>query len=158
MLSDHEKKRAARFITQALTERFVVSHALLRDVMSECTGLPPEELVFGEDGLGRPFLDGGGEIDFNLSHTNGMAVVAVARHKLGVDVERFRDAMVEVTDDMLLVDDEAIRRAMTAIERDLGLKVEPAGAVPLAAATTHRERFRDKRLAVVISGSNVSGE
>ena len=35
--------------------------------------------------------------------------------------------MVEVTDDMLLVDDEAIRRAMTAIERDLGLKVEPAG-------------------------------
>ena len=66
--------------------------------------------------------------------------------------------MIEVTDDMLLVDDDAIRRAMTAIERDLGLKVEPAGAVPLAAATTHRERFRDKRLAVVISGSNVSGE
>ena len=66
--------------------------------------------------------------------------------------------MIEVADDMLLVDDDAIRRAMTAIERDLGLKVEPAGAVPLAAATTHRERFRDKRLAVVISGSNVSGE
>ena len=66
--------------------------------------------------------------------------------------------MVEVTDDMLLVDDDAIRQAMTAIERDLGLKVEPAGAVPLAAATTHRERFRDQRLAVLISGSNVSGE
>ncbi len=66
--------------------------------------------------------------------------------------------LVEVTDDMLLVDDEALRRAMTVIERELGLKVEPAGAVPLAAATVHRERFHGKRLAVVISGSNVSEE
>ena len=66
--------------------------------------------------------------------------------------------MIEVTDDMLLVDDDAIGHAMTAIERALGLKVEPAGAVPLAAATVHRERFHGKRLAVVISGSNVSGE
>jgi len=66
--------------------------------------------------------------------------------------------MVEVADDMLLVDDDAIRHATTAIERALGLKVEPAGAVPLAAATVHRERFHGKRLAVVISGSNVSGE
>ena len=65
--------------------------------------------------------------------------------------------MLEVTDDMLLVVDDAILRAMTVIERELGLKVEPAGAVPLAAATVHRERFRGKRLALVISGSNVSG-
>ena len=66
--------------------------------------------------------------------------------------------MVEVTDDMLLVDDDAIRQAMTTVERELGLKVEPAGAVPLAAATVNRERFHGKRLAVVISGSNVSAE
>ena len=65
-------------------------------------------------------------------------------------------AMVDVVDDMLLVDDDAIRRAMTVIERELGLKVEPAGAVPLAAATAERERFRGQRLAIVISGSNVS--
>lgn len=90
LLSDGEKKRAARFITPAITERFVISHALLRDVMSETTGLPPEELEFCEDDLGRPLLSCVGDIDFNLSHTNGMAVVAVARHKLGVDVERLR--------------------------------------------------------------------
>ena len=66
--------------------------------------------------------------------------------------------LVDVTDDMLLVDDDAIRLAITVIERELGLKVEPAGAVPLAAATVHRERFHRKRLAVVISGSNVSEE
>ncbi len=66
--------------------------------------------------------------------------------------------MCDVTDDMLLVDDEAIREAMSAIERELGLTVEPAGAVPLAAATVYRERFRSKRLAVLISGSNISGD
>lgn len=65
--------------------------------------------------------------------------------------------MVEVVDDMMLVDDDAIRRAMADIERELGLTVEPAGAVPLAVATVHREHFRGKRLAVLISGSNISG-
>jgi threonine dehydratase len=66
--------------------------------------------------------------------------------------------MVDVTDEMLLVDDDAIRRAMRAIERELGLTVEPAGAVPLAAASVYRERFQSKRIAVLISGSNISGD
>ena len=74
-----------------------------------------------------------------------------------VPVPEAVSTMVEVTDDMLLVDDDAIRGAMTAIEHELGLKVEPAGAVPLAAAIENQERFRGKRLAMVISGSNVSG-
>jgi threonine dehydratase len=67
-------------------------------------------------------------------------------------------SMADVTDDMLLVDDDAIREAMGTLDRVLGLSVEPAGAVPLAAATVYRERYQGKRLAVLISGSNVSGD
>lgn len=65
--------------------------------------------------------------------------------------------MVDVADDMLLVDDEDIRRAMSAIQRELGLTVEPAGGVPLATATVYRERFRGQRVAILISGSNIPG-
>jgi 4'-phosphopantetheinyl transferase len=93
VLSDHERQRADRFFTSALTERFIVSHALVRDVLAESTGVPAHDLKFTEDDLGRPRLEGVEEIDFNLSHTDGMAIVGVARHRLGVDVERFRDGL-----------------------------------------------------------------
>jgi len=65
--------------------------------------------------------------------------------------------MLEVVDDMLLVPEDAIVDAMRKIQSELGLIVEGAGAVTLAAAAVYAERFRETRIALVISGSNVSG-
>lgn len=43
---------------------------------------------------GKPELAGTANIDFNLSHTDGAAVLAVTRNRpVGVDVERVRDCM-----------------------------------------------------------------
>ena len=64
------------------------------------------------------------------------------------------DGMSFVVDDMLLVDDDAIKIAMSRIETALGITPEPAGAVPLAAATVFSDRFRGQRIALLISGSN----
>ena len=66
-------------------------------------------------------------------------------------------AMVDVADDVLLVREEDIIEAMALIEQELGLKVEGAGAVTLAAARRFRESFRGQHLAVIVSGSNVVG-
>ena len=74
-----------------------------------------------------------------------------------VPVPEAVEAMVAVADEVLLLPEEDIIEAMALIERQLGLKVEGAGAVTLAAARRFRERFRGQRLGVVVSGSNVVG-
>jgi 4'-phosphopantetheinyl transferase len=61
---------------------------LLRDVLSRYLDLAPEQLRFGREPQGRPFLIGGGP-DFNLSDTRGGTVIAVAAQpRIGIDLER----------------------------------------------------------------------
>jgi threonine dehydratase len=68
------------------------------------------------------------------------------------------ETMLRVVDDVLLVEEDEILRAMRSIFRELGLVVEGAGAVTLAAASVFRERFRGKRLALIVGGGNASDE
>jgi threonine dehydratase len=64
--------------------------------------------------------------------------------------------MLEVADDVLLADEDAILASMRILFRELGLVVEGAGAVTLAAATAHKERFRGQRILLLIGGGNLS--
>ena len=63
--------------------------------------------------------------------------------------------MLEVADDVLLADEDAILASMRILFRELGLVVEGAGAVTLAAATAHNQRFRGQRLLLLIGGGNL---
>ncbi len=58
-------------------------------------------------------------------------------------------------DDMLTVDEDAIARAILLFLERKKLVVEGAGAVPLAALLEHAERFRGKRVALIVSGGNI---
>ncbi len=61
----------------------------------------------------------------------------------------------QLVDGVLLVDEQAIIDATLMIQAELRVIAEPSGAVPLAAAMTHRERFAGQRVAVIISGGNL---
>jgi phosphopantetheinyl transferase len=64
------------------------SHAALRAILRQYTDGP---LSFALAEHGKPYLPAAPELKFNLSHSHGMALVAVAREvEIGVDVERFR--------------------------------------------------------------------
>jgi len=62
-----------------------------------------------------------------------------------------------VVDDVVLVDDHAIRAAMTLIAEHLGLVVEPAGAAGLAALIAQPDRWRGQKVMVPLCGGNVDG-
>jgi threonine dehydratase len=62
--------------------------------------------------------------------------------------------MLEVADDVLLAEEDDILASMRSLFRELGLVVEGAGAVTLAAATAHPERFRGRRVLLLIGGVN----
>jgi 4'-phosphopantetheinyl transferase len=90
-LDRKEQGRASRFRVRTPREEFVASHAFLRLALSRYLQIDPHEVRFQLAESGKPELADGSQLRFNLSHTDGTAVVAVTRNRaVGVDVERIR--------------------------------------------------------------------
>jgi 4'-phosphopantetheinyl transferase len=91
-LSGDEVERADRFRGPMLRRRFVVGRAALRSVLAGYLEVEPERLTFAYGIRGKPRLSGVGEgLEFNLSHTEDLALCAITRGRaVGVDVERLR--------------------------------------------------------------------
>jgi threonine dehydratase len=71
----------------------------------------------------------------------------------------FEEAVTDLTgliDDVLLVPDSSLITAMRLAHKELGVVLEPAGAAGLAALMDHREQFRGRLVATVLTGGNVS--
>lgn len=59
-------------------------------------------------------------------------------------------------DELVLVDDDALRRAMALLFRGAKLAVEPAGAAATAALVGPlRERLRGRKVGIIVCGSNI---
>jgi threonine dehydratase len=75
-----------------------------------------------------------------------------------VPVPEAVETMLAVADDVLLAREDAIAAAMRLLFQELGLVVEGAGAVTLAAAMDQKPRFRGQRLLLLIGGGNADLE
>jgi len=90
LLNDHETARMQRFLFERHRHTYLVAHALVRTTLSHYAALAPDAWRFIFNKHGRPDIDpahGCGTLQFNLTHTNDLAVVAVARSDVGVDAE-----------------------------------------------------------------------
>jgi threonine dehydratase len=129
--------------------------ALLAGVGRWVKAHQPDTQVIGVCASGSPAMERSwrsGRIQVEPAETiaDGIAIRSPYPEALG-DV-------AAVADDMLLVDDQALVAAMRSAHSELGLVLEPAGAAGLAALATHREQFRGKRVAVILSGGNITLE
>lgn len=75
-----------------------------------------------------------------------------------VPVPEALDDLRGIVDEVLLVDELAIIDAMRLVFETLGVVVEPAGVVGIAAAATHRARFAGARVATPLCGGNLTAE
>ena len=89
LLSPAESKRAARFHFERDRRRYVVRHGYLRILLGHYLKVPPRELEFLTQAHGKPVLGETG-LEFNLSHSEELAVFAFARTPVGIDVEYVR--------------------------------------------------------------------
>ena len=93
-LSGSERERAAAFKFERDRSRYVSAHVALRRILSRYAGVPPEAIRYGSGPQGKPYLDQAPEergIAFNLTHSEGFAMVAVAwKREVGVDLECLR--------------------------------------------------------------------
>jgi 4'-phosphopantetheinyl transferase len=122
-LSPEEVNRTKRFLAEGPRLRYLLSHAALRIVLSECVGIAPKELRFEHTSKGKPFLASSGSCfastHFNLSHSGDVAVIAVSRDReLGVDVEELnpRRAEQEIADRFFAEAEKRLLRALTGAE------------------------------------------
>src|SRR5918994_193732 len=93
ILSVAERERAARFVFERDRRRFVAARAFLRLILSRELGTPRAALESESGRHGKPsppppVMD----LQFNLAHSDDLAVCAIARgtDQVGVDVERVR--------------------------------------------------------------------
>jgi 4'-phosphopantetheinyl transferase len=89
-LEAEELERAGRFHFEKHRRHFVVGRGGLRYVLSRYLNVRPEEFRFSYGAYGKPALVDEG-LRFNMSHSHGEALFALARDReLGVDVEYIR--------------------------------------------------------------------
>jgi 4'-phosphopantetheinyl transferase len=90
-LEPHELERAGRFHFERHRRHFIVARGWLRSVVARYLGTQPEALRFAYGEYGKPALPAEHTLRFNLSHSNEVALLAVALDaELGVDVEHIR--------------------------------------------------------------------
>jgi 4'-phosphopantetheinyl transferase len=88
LLSRDEQDRALRFREGRPRNDFVVTRGTLRALLARYLGTAPQEVHFCYAIHGKPLLGGNSNLCFNVSHTRGLAMMAVAQDRaIGVDVE-----------------------------------------------------------------------
>ena len=90
ILSQDERARAERFHFERDKRRFVLCRAALRTLLAEYAGMAAEDVSLQYGPYGKPCLPASYGLEFNVSHSLDVAVFALARHAVGVDIEAIR--------------------------------------------------------------------
>ncbi|OCH97249.1 hypothetical protein A8135_03915 [Legionella jamestowniensis] len=90
ILDKDEHHRAQRFHFPRHQRRFAVSHAMLRAILGRYLGQSPKELVFTYGPHGKPGIKTNYNLEFNLTHSRELALLAIGQQfPLGIDIEFF---------------------------------------------------------------------
>ncbi len=98
LLTADEQARATHLRFAEDRARFIGARAALRLLLSRYLDVAAEKLRFATGAAGKPHLDLPGSlmaarVRFNLAHSGGLALYAVAvEREVGIDVERLREA------------------------------------------------------------------
>jgi 4'-phosphopantetheinyl transferase len=92
LLAPEERVQQVRFHFERDQHRYLITRALVRVVLSKYCEIEPKDWVFNKGSHGKPVIGNNHAsamgLFFNISHTNGVVIVGVAREpSLGVDVE-----------------------------------------------------------------------
>ena len=93
ILNEEERNKLDRFVRPEDSHTYLVSHALVRKVLSRYAGIAPSNWRFVTGKHGRPEIVSGNQprLRFNLTHTSGLAACIVTLDDdCGIDAEQLR--------------------------------------------------------------------
>ena len=90
-LSGVEQERVNRLVSGRHQQEFMMAHLVLRKVLSRYYAQGPQELDIQKTSAGKPFLTHDHAVRFNLTHSHGRALIAIAKDReVGIDLEKVR--------------------------------------------------------------------
>src|SRR2546423_8752516 len=105
LLNAAEKAQEPRFYFARDRQRYLITRALVRTVLSRYVSIRPQEWIFSTNAYGRPEVVNAQAraewLSFNISHTHSLIVLGVTKRRaLGVDVEnvRAREVSIDIAD------------------------------------------------------------
>ena len=91
ILSEEEKEKYKRFIHQRDVIKYIGNHRFMRQVLSKYVHHKPNELVFNQTALGKPYIKDSG-LYFSLSYRNQCGLLAISKDdEVGVDIEYMKE-------------------------------------------------------------------
>ena len=101
-LNSEELHRAQRYHFERHRRRFIQARACLRLILARYLDCAPQDLTFHTNAYGKPYLNHESQIQFNLSHSGDLALLAIGQyHPLGVDIEFFSGRPFQGMSDMM---------------------------------------------------------
>jgi 4'-phosphopantetheinyl transferase len=149
VLSPDERQRASRLLRPADCRSFVATRSALRLLLAGRTGLRPVDVAFETNSHGKPRLanrDLDRHVSFNVSHTAGLALIALGTSEIGVDVERLRQRQRHV-------DDEPPTRYFATDERQQIMRVHGAARAAARVGLWVRKEAYLKAIGCGLSGT-----
>ena len=118
LISEDERERAARFYMDVHRSFFLSGRAMVRRILARYVAEAAAEIRFVQGEFGKPSLaSNGAGVEFNVSHSGDLLLIAVSTRPVGVDVERWKE-----TSDLLELADHFFspteREHLRALPRD----------------------------------------
>lgn len=90
LLCEEELARANRFHFERHRRRFISARAMVRKILAAYLRQEGSQLSFSYNKQGKPSVNNAQKLEFNLSHSADLALLAVGQaHALGIDLEFF---------------------------------------------------------------------
>ncbi len=88
LMNEDERSRANRFYFSHHKRRFATARATMRIILGRYLNENPEHLEFHYNHQGKPEVLNNQKLQFNLSHSGDLAMLAIGkRYSVGVDIE-----------------------------------------------------------------------
>ncbi|WP_161792751.1 4'-phosphopantetheinyl transferase family protein [Parachlamydia acanthamoebae] len=95
LLDEQEKFRASQFAFDYLKKQYVVTRGILRRLLTQYLSIKNDQIYFRYGSWGKPYIDNGESLQFNLSHSGNMVVYGFAKlMEIGIDIELIKENFI----------------------------------------------------------------
>lgn len=118
LCSAARREQVRKFVFQRDKEIAVFTECFARYCISKKFGLSFEAMTFSRNSYGKPYLTNTSDVLFNVSHSGNYIICGVSSKPVGVDVEEFGKAPLEVAEYFFNMDEKRALREKSGEEAD----------------------------------------
>ncbi|WP_150273133.1 4'-phosphopantetheinyl transferase family protein [Paenibacillus tepidiphilus] len=86
-----KREEAEQYVREADRRRTVYGEALSRYMIAKRTGMRMRDIEIGRNPYGKPFVQGDGDLHYNVSHSGSLVACGLDRQAIGIDVEQVQN-------------------------------------------------------------------